>query len=143
FREVIEELQPVRLAQIERDGLLVAIAGKVVRAEFADKRRAPAARVVAGAGPFDLDDLGAEIAEQLAAERTSQDARDIENAKVGKRGRHAVIVASGATQMRYWLTLTFFADTPWQSVLRARAQAPSRLGEPPRTGREPNGRDGR
>jgi hypothetical protein len=45
-------------------------------------------RIVPGAGPFDLDDLGAKIGEQLAGPGAGQDARKLEDLQAGERLVH-------------------------------------------------------
>ena len=52
------------------------------------ERRPPVARVVAGAGPLDLDHVGAEIGERLSSPRTRQNARKLKNADASERSRH-------------------------------------------------------
>ena len=49
------------------------------------KRRAPAARVVAAAGTLDLDHFGAEIGEELADPRTGEDAAHVEHTQMRER----------------------------------------------------------
>ena len=89
------------LRDVERDRPLVAVDGEVVGA-FAgvlavaalDERRAPFARVVALAGPLDLDDVGAQIAEHLRGGRAGQDAGQVENADAGQWSRHVMPLES-------------------------------------------------
>src|SRR3546814_4174458 len=50
--------------------------------------RAEFARVVALAGPFDLDHVGAEVAQDLRAGRAREDAGKIEDADTVERARH-------------------------------------------------------
>src|SRR5262245_32583140 len=53
--EPIEHGAPVRMLEVERDALLVAIDAQVVRALALDERRSPRSRVVAAFGMLDLD----------------------------------------------------------------------------------------
>ncbi len=53
-----------------------------------DEGRAPAAGVVAGALALDLDDVGAEIGEDLAGPGAGQDAGEFEDAQARQRLRH-------------------------------------------------------
>ncbi len=93
---------PHRLAaglglEIERDRALVAIRRRVVgRGAVGQERRAPSARVVARARTLDLDDIGAQIAEHLGAERTRENAREVQNPEVreGARGHSREITTS-------------------------------------------------
>ena len=48
--------------------------------------RAPVARLVAAAGMLDLDDVGAERAEDLGGRRPGERARQVEHADAGERG---------------------------------------------------------
>ena len=75
----MKDAQAFGLRQIQRDAALVAIAGEIVCAQVPGKRRAPASRLVAGPGPFHLDNVRAQIAEDLAAERPGQHARGVED----------------------------------------------------------------
>ena len=45
---------------------------------------APAAHRVAGLGGLDLDDLGAVVAEELAGERTGDEAAELQDAEAGE-----------------------------------------------------------
>jgi len=83
------------LGEVDRDGQLAAIAGEVIRGlariapfDVLQERRAPRARVVAAAGPFDLDDRCAEIGEELRALRAREDAREVEDREMGERAGH-------------------------------------------------------
>ena len=51
-------------------------------------RRAPRARVVAAAGPLDLDDRRAEVGEELRAPRPREHAGEVEDGEVGERAGH-------------------------------------------------------
>ena len=59
-------LPPVR-GEIERDAALVAVEAEVVGALAGQERRSPGARVVTAAGPLDLDDVRAQVAEEHRA----------------------------------------------------------------------------
>jgi hypothetical protein len=92
-------LSSFRAGDIERDRALAAvgrviIGGRQVLAIGAlDKGRAPAAGVVAALGMLDLDDVGAEIGQQLPGPGTSQDARKLDHTDSGERS----IVGPGFT----------------------------------------------
>jgi hypothetical protein len=71
--------------EVEGDGALVAVAGEIerrhrVRGGSGQERRAVLAGVVAVPGLFDLDDVGAEIAQHLAGQGGGQDPTQIEDA---------------------------------------------------------------
>ena len=69
--------------QVERDGPLVAVPGEEVRAfRAADPfgEEGHAAEHVAGAGAFDLDDVGTHVAEHLRGERPLQQMAEVEDA---------------------------------------------------------------
>src|SRR5579864_854943 len=76
----MKNIRAFRLRQVERDGAFVAIAGEIISRKRPGKWRAPAAAFVAGARSFELDDIGPQVAEQLATERAGQDARGVEHA---------------------------------------------------------------
>ena len=86
--------------QIEGDALLVAVDAEEIGAPAADERL-PRPGVVAVARVFDLDDLGAHVAEEHGAERTGEDAGEIEDAQPGERqraggiGRHELSASIG------------------------------------------------
>jgi len=56
-----------------------------------DERRAPGAGVVARPGPFDLDDVGAEIGKRLTRPGPGEDAREFENFQAGQRFQGALL----------------------------------------------------
>src|SRR6266704_2085216 len=89
----MKDVKPVRLGQIEADAPFVAIARQIVSAKRLMKRRAPCASFVAAAGAFHFDDVGPEIAKQLAAKGPGQHTRSVQNANTGQRslgiGDHA------------------------------------------------------
>ena len=89
------DLLPFGLVEIERDRALAAVDRKVVAglagrlAGFVlEKRRPPRARVVAHAGALDLDDVGAEIGQNLTGPRPCHDPAQIEHADVRQRTGH-------------------------------------------------------
>jgi hypothetical protein len=59
-----------------------------------DEGRTPFARVVALAGPLDLDDVGAQVAEHLRGGRTGEDAGQVENFDAGQGSRHVMPLES-------------------------------------------------
>jgi len=64
---------------------LFRFAHEVIRRFTGRKRRPPAARVVTRAGRFDLDHIGAHVAEHHRAQRTGQNARQVKHAHAGQR----------------------------------------------------------
>ena len=72
------------LRQIERQALLVAVHADEVRGLAVGVGRAPFARLVA-LRRFDLDDLGAKVAEQLGAIGAAQHARQVDDLPAGQR----------------------------------------------------------
>ena len=98
-----EQLLPARLAQVERDALLVPrLHGPPQRAALV-AGLAPLADRVRLPGRLDLDDLGAEVAEQPAGERARRAAsrarrpaaRRAARRPVARRRRHALAARSG------------------------------------------------
>ena len=89
--EAAHDVAPLGTLEIHRQRLLAAVAGMEIGgvepfAIFAgEERRPPAARVVAGAGALDLDDLGAEIGQRLARPGPGEDAREFKNFQSGER----------------------------------------------------------
>jgi hypothetical protein len=67
-----------------------------------DEGRPPGARVVAGLGALDLDDVGAEIGEHLSGPRSGENARQLQHANAGqwalirtrRRTRHGQLPSS-------------------------------------------------
>ena len=77
-----------RVAQVDRDRPLVARDRRPPQALAVDAH-AVAPHDVARSGRLDLHDVGAEIAEQLARERTGDERAELEDAQAGQRGvRH-------------------------------------------------------
>ena len=79
--------------EIDRDAALVAVRAEKHGALSAAERR-PAPRLIAGAGRLDLDDLGAEVAQILGAERAREHLGEVENADAGQsvvRRAHAFL----------------------------------------------------
>ena len=78
---------------VDRDRALVAVGAEIVgalrgRALLAlDVGRPPFAGVVAGTRPLDLDDVGAEVAQQLRAARARQDPGQVQHANPSQRLR--------------------------------------------------------
>ncbi len=83
--EVEEQVAARGLAQVERDGLLVARVHRpeeVVAVEFG---LPPGAQRVGRPWRFDLDDLGAHVAEQPARERPRDQRADLDHADAVQR----------------------------------------------------------
>ena len=79
--EVPEQLLAAGLTQVEGDGLLVARDDRPPHRQPAT----PGTHGVTGAGRLDLDDLGAHVAEELAAERARDQGPELEDADVRQR----------------------------------------------------------
>ncbi len=85
-REVLHDALSVGMREIDRDRQLAAVARQVVRGlagvatrRILQVRRTPGARVVAAAGPLDLDDGRAEVGEELRAPRSREHAGEVED----------------------------------------------------------------
>ena len=63
--------------EVERERALVAVQAEVVGRLAVVPRRSPGARVVAPVGALDLDDVGAEVAEQHRGQRAGEHAREV------------------------------------------------------------------
>ncbi len=74
--------------QIDRDAALVAVGAEKYSSETGSGKRRPAPGFIALPYRLHLDDLGAEIAEILRAERTGQHFREVEHANSGERFCH-------------------------------------------------------
>ena len=89
-REAAHQRLPVGRVEIGRDAALAAVAAvEIGGAEVrpvggGDEGRPPLPRVVARAGALDLDDIGAEVRQQLAAPGAGQDAGQFEDADAGE-----------------------------------------------------------
>ena len=77
---------PLLALQVEGATALAAVDRQVVRRLAPEKRRAERARLVAPAGLLDLDDVGAHVAEALGAERSGDDAAEVDDADALERG---------------------------------------------------------
>ncbi len=75
------DLYAVGGLQIDCDTASIAVQPQEIGADFAYERRPPAAAVVAGSGPFDLDHVRTEIAEYRRRVRTCHHAREIDHAQ--------------------------------------------------------------
>src|SRR5579871_5619203 len=76
---------PRTAPQVDRDGALVGVRRQEHRARPLEGRRAPRARLVAGARRLDLDHLGAERAEHLGAERPGVRRRHVDDPNAVER----------------------------------------------------------
>ncbi|MCY1225154.1 hypothetical protein D9M72_373440 [compost metagenome] len=89
FQQFAQDCPPVVVLQIQSDGFLVPVAGqKIGRLRIvlrADEGRAPAARVVPGAGVLHLDDAGAEVGKHHACVRACQGAAQVHH-EVARQG---------------------------------------------------------
>ena len=97
-REIADDGLPFGRAQIDRDRLLAAIAGEVIRALAGAAtldERLEAARLVAAVGLLDLDHARAELGQDHARERAGEHARQVENGDVLKRFHRRGLKVSG------------------------------------------------
>src|SRR6185436_7810253 len=76
--ELPEHLLAARRFQVEPDAPLVAVDRQEIAADAVDERRPPEARVVTARRRFDLDDGRAHVAKHHRAERTGENAGEIE-----------------------------------------------------------------
>ena len=96
FRQLADDLLAFRLGDVDGDRFLAAVGAQIERVVVVllalgidQIGRAEGARVVAAAGPFDLDHLGAEIGQHLRRQRPGQHARQIKNFDARERqSRH-------------------------------------------------------
>jgi hypothetical protein len=72
-----------RCLQVQRDRLLAAVERREIGAVLAHEGR-EGPRVVAGCGPFDLDDMRPEIAERHGRERPGEHMRQVEDDDSGE-----------------------------------------------------------
>ena len=88
--QATQDLGPLRAPQVEPDAALVPIDGEEVGGRpragrlLPDPRRPPAAGRVA-LGRLDLDDVGAEVAQEHRAVRPGEDRRAVDDPKAGER----------------------------------------------------------
>ncbi len=79
------DLLAARLAQVERDGALVAREHRPPERVVVVAQAPPLAHRVAARRRLDLDDVGAEVAEQRADERAGQELAELDRAQAGER----------------------------------------------------------
>jgi hypothetical protein len=90
------------------------------------KRGAVFSSIVANFGPFDLDDIGAEIAQDLCATRSCQNARQIEHANSSERAAHRGLVAFSIIQVFLIKFQKFLAAALAHLFTNSSAQIPGR-----------------
>ena len=96
FGELADDVLPFRRRDIDGDRFLVAVGAEIERVVvvrlavgIGQVRRAEGAGVVAAAGAFDLDHLGAEIGQHLRRQRAREHPRQVENFDARKwQSRH-------------------------------------------------------
>ena len=93
LRQLDDERAAPLACDVDGDRLLAPVGGHEIgalagRRPVRDEGRAPAARVVAAAGPLDLDDVGAHVGQCLRRPGAGQDAGEIEHAQMRQRGGH-------------------------------------------------------
>src|SRR6185369_7624173 len=86
--QAAQDLEAALALEIQREAALVAIERHERGALLAPERRRPGARVVAAAGPLDLDDLRAHVAEDLRAERPGDVLGEIDDDEPVEWERH-------------------------------------------------------
>ena len=86
-RERCHDVTTVWCGEVDRDRALVAVRAQihrgflgVVTVAVLEERGSPAARLVAVAGPFDLDHVGAEVAQRLCGQRSGQNPAEVQHA---------------------------------------------------------------
>lgn len=89
--EFTNQRLPGGLGNVAGDGAFVAVGAQVISRLMRvsalvvlQKRRAPGAGVVTGAGALNLDDVGAQIGQGLGAPGAGEDAGKVENANAVK-----------------------------------------------------------
>src|SRR5262249_14927268 len=104
-----ERLSPLRVLEVQADRALAAgqreeqrRLGGLVDAVVVGRRGAD---VVAGAGVLDLDDVGAEVAEQQRAEASGEQPAEVEDADALKRRGHAAARRGTPSISRAWATV--------------------------------------
>ena len=93
--EALEEGSALGLAEVEGDRLLVALLGEPGVAIAARTRRAELAERVAQPRLLDLDDLGAELAEDGRGERPGDEGRKVDDADAVERQLLGLLGHSG------------------------------------------------
>jgi hypothetical protein len=94
--EAAQDLEPPLALEVEREAALVAVEGHERGALLAPEGRRPGARVVTAAGPLDLDDLRAHVAEDLRAERPRNILGEIDDDEPVEWERHGLKSTIGA-----------------------------------------------
>ena len=95
FRKSNDDLAPGRRAEIHCDRFLAAVGAEVVGTENVGfvldghERRSPASGIIARARPLYLDDLCAQVGQQLRRPGAGKNPGKIENAKSGQASIHA------------------------------------------------------
>ena len=84
LEEAHHRLQAAGVLEIEHDAALVAVVGEEDRAHPVVDRRRPGAAHRVAAGGFDLDDVGAQIAEHLGRDGAEQDGGEVDDPNSGE-----------------------------------------------------------
>src|SRR5262249_15603801 len=84
LRQLLEKTLAFGVPKVQGDALLVTPDDRPPHRRLAPRLRAPVPHRITLAGSFDLDDLGAHVAEQLAAERTRDQRAELEHAQIGE-----------------------------------------------------------
>ncbi len=94
LRQLAHQLRPARRGDVQRHRQLVAVGrevvgrlGGVVAGRILQIGRPPGARVVARAGPFDLDDFRTQVGQVLGTPGARQHAGEIQHANAGQGSR--------------------------------------------------------
>src|SRR5436190_20468377 len=109
-REVGQYLLALLDAHVENERALVAIESEKISGFAFDKWRAPRPRVVA-VRRLDLDHVGAHVAEHHAAQRTCENAREIEHPHASERAGMSVCLAGHIFSRNCTYRLVFESPT--------------------------------
>ena len=133
--ELEQQLLPLRLAQVQRDALLVPrLDGPPEGAAFV-AGLAPVAERIRLAGRLDLDHLGAHVAEQPAGERPGEQRAELDQPQARKRPG-----APRSRSVAHRVTIHRPCSTRPSNRRRLRARAPSPSWPAPRRERRPRRR---
>ena len=81
-------------AQVQGDAALVAVQRQEAAGDVVGQARTHAPRVVAGAGPLDLDDVGAHVGQQHGAHGAGHDLRQVQHFDAGQRAGGMTVAGS-------------------------------------------------
>ena len=90
-REPLQLLDVGGVLDVDRDRTLVAVGRVKHHRGVVDERRAPHPRVVAAVRLLDLDDVGADVGQDRAGQRTRQRLSDLDHLDARERSGHGVL----------------------------------------------------